>query len=260
MRVLIFCILLLSSCASKEYKDIPNPITVDSGSFILLEPEKARVDGYLINKRNKQLLVYGLPYVNENTMQKLGDYKLFVVRKDFGESRIEITDQNLVSPKLEDQKRASAEYLKVRKIIKNKTKQFDNNFSFQSPIESVITSAYGKRRFINNNERSPHMALDLRGAVGREIFAPKTGKVVLAENHFYGGNKIILDHGGGLFTAYSHMSEILVKLEDVVEAGTVIGLVGMTGRVTGPHLHWEVFLNENRINPELLISLEYAQD
>ena len=260
MRILIFCILLLSSCAIKEHQDIPNYITADSGSFILLEPKKAGMNGYLVDKKNKQLLVYGLPYVNEDTMQKLGEYELFVVRKDFGESRIEITDQNLVSPKLEDQKRASAEYLKVRKIIKNKTKQFDNNFNFQSPIESVITSAYGKRRFINNNERSPHMALDLRGAVGREIFAPKTGKVVLAENHFYGGNKVILDHGGGLFTAYSHMSEILVKLEDVVEAGTVIGLVGMTGRVTGPHLHWEVFLNENRINPELLISLEYAQD
>ena len=260
MRILIFCILLLSSCAIKEHQDIRNYITADSGSFILLEPKKAGMNGYLVDKKNKQLLVYGLPYVDEDTMQKLGDYELFVVRKDFGESRIEITDQNLVSPKLEDQKRASAEYLKIRKIIKNKTKQFDNHFNFQSPIESVITSAYGKRRFINNNERSPHMALDLRGAVGREIFAPKTGKVVLAENHFYGGNKIILDHGGGLFTAYSHMSEILVKLDDVVEAGTVIGLVGMTGRVTGPHLHWEVFLNENRINPELLISLEYAQD
>ena len=260
MRILIFCILLLSSCAIKEHEDIPNYITADSGSFILLEPKKAGMNGYLVDKKNKQLLVYGLPYVNKDTMQKLGDYELFILRKDFGESRIEITDQNLVSPKLEDQKRASAEYLKVRKIIKNKTKQFDNNFNFQSPIESVITSAYGKRRFINNNERSPHMALDLRGAVGREIFAPKTGKVVLAENHFYGGNKVILDHGGGLFTSYSHMSEILVKLEDVVEAGTVIGLVGMTGRVTGPHLHWEVFLNENRINPELLISLEYAQD
>lgn len=260
MRILIFCVFLLSSCANKEYQDIPNSISVDSGSFILLESEKAGFDGYFIDKRNKQLLVYGLPYVNEDTIQKLGDYELLILRKDFGESRIEITDQNLVSPKLEDQKRASAEYLKVRKIIKNKTEQFDNNFEFQSPIESVITSAFGKRRFINNNERSPHMALDLRGAVGREIFAPKTGKVVLAENHFYAGNKVILDHGGGLFTAYSHMSEILVKPQDVIKAGTVIGFVGMTGRVTGPHLHWEVFLNENRINPELLIGLDYAQD
>ena len=260
MRTLIFCVFLLSACANKEYQDIPNSISVDSGSFILLESEKAGFDGYFVNKRNRQLLVYGLPYVNEDTMQKLGDYELLILQKDFGESRIEITDQNLVSPKLEDQKRASAEYLKVRKIIKNKTKQFDDNFEFLSPIESVITSAFGKRRFINNNERSPHMALDLRGAVGREIFAPKTGKVVLAENHFYGGNKVILDHGGGLFTAYSHMSEILVKPEDVIEAGTVIGFVGMTGRVTGPHLHWEVFLNGNRINPELLVELEYAQD
>ena len=260
MRKLIFCVFLLSACANKEYQDIPNSISVDSGSFILLESEKAGFDGYFINKRNKELLVYGLPYVDEDTMQKLGDYELLILQKDFGESRIEITDQNLASPKLEDQKRASAEYLKVRKIIKNKTKQFDDNFEFLSPIESVITSAFGKRRFINNNERSPHMALDLRGAVGREIFAPKTGKVVLAENHFYGGNKVILDHGGGLFTAYSHMSKILVEPEDVIEAGTVIGFVGMTGRVTGPHLHWEVFLNGNRINPELLVELEYAQD
>ena len=260
MRILIFCVFLLSACASKEYQDIPKSITVDSGSFIFLESEKAGFDGYFVNKRNKELLVYGLPYVDEDTMQKLGDYELLILPKDFGESRIEITDQNLASPKLEDQKRASTEYLKVRKIIKNKTKQFDDNFEFLSPIKSVITSAFGKRRFINNNERSPHMALDLRGAVGREIFAPKNGKVVLAENHFYGGNKVILDHGGGLFTAYSHMSEILVGPEDVIEAGTVIGFVGMTGRVTGPHLHWEVFLNGNRINPELLVELEYAQD
>ena len=260
MRILIFCIFLLSSCATKEFYSIPNAITVDSGSFVLLDPEKVGLAGYRVKTKNKELLVYGLPYVNEDTVLQLGDYELLVLRKDFGESRIEILDQNLVTPKLKDQERASAEYLKVRKIIKNNTKQFDNNFKFQAPIQSVITSAFGKRRFINNNERSPHMALDLRGAVGREIFAPKTGRVVLAENHFYGGNKVVLDHGGGLFTAYSHMSEIKVRLEDVVEKGSLIGLSGMTGRVTGPHLHWEVFLNGNRINPELLIDLEYAQD
>ena len=250
----------MSSCSSNKIENIANSIIVDSGSYVVLDPKRARVSGYLVNRNNKQLLVYGLPYVNEDTVLQLGDYELLVLRKDFGESRIEILDQNLVTPKLKDQERASAEYLKVRKIIKNNTKQFDNNFKFQAPIQSVITSAFGKRRFINNSERSPHMALDLRGAVGREIFAPKTGRVVLAENHFYGGNKVVLDHGGGLFTAYSHMSEIKARLEDVVEKGSLIGLSGMTGRVTGPHLHWEVYLNENRINPELLIDLEYAQD
>ena len=250
----------MSSCSSNKIENIANSIIVDSGSYVVLDPKRARVSGYLVNRNNKQLLVYGLPYVNEDTVLQLGDYELLVLRKDFGESRIEILDQNLVTPKLKDQERASAEYLKVRKIIRNNTKQFDDNFKFQAPIQSVITSAFGKRRFINNSERSPHMALDLRGAVGREIFAPKTGRVVLAENHFYGGNKVVLDHGGGLFTAYSHMSEIKARLEDVVEKGSLIGLSGMTGRVTGPHLHWEVFLNGNRINPELLIDLEYAQD
>ena len=250
----------MSSCSSNKIENIPNSIIVDSGSYVVLDPKRARVSGYLVNRNNKQLLVYGLPYVNEDTVLQLGDYELLVLRKDFGESSIEILDQNLVTPKPKDQERASAEYLKVRKIIRNNTKQFDDNFKFQAPIQSVITSAFGKRRFINNSERSPHMALDLRGAVGREIFAPKTGRVVLAENHFYGGNKVVLDHGGGLFTAYSHMSEIKVRLDDVVEKGSLIGLSGMTGRVTGPHLHWEVFLNGNRINPELLIDLEYAQD
>ena len=82
----------------------------------------------------------------------------------------------------------------------------------------------------------------------------------MAEQHFYGGNKIILDHGGGLFTAYSHLNEFEVNQGDIVIQGDIIGYVGMTGRVTGPHLHWEVYLNEERINPELLIDLKYAQD
>ena len=82
----------------------------------------------------------------------------------------------------------------------------------------------------------------------------------MAEQHFYGGNKIILDHGGGLFTAYSHLNEFEVDQGDIVIQGDIIGYVGMTGRVTGPHLHWEVYLNEERINPELLIDLKYAQD
>ena len=73
-------------------------------------------------------------------------------------------------------------------------------------------------------------------------------------------NKIIIDHGGGLFTAYSHLDQFNVEEGELVKQGAVIGFVGMTGRVTGPHLHWEVYLNEERINPELLVDLDYAQD
>ena len=148
----------------------------------------------------------------------------------------------------------------MKKIVSGTSSQFDNDFNFIAPVDNVITSKFGKRRFINGNPRSPHMALDLRGVVGKEIFAPMAGKVVMAEEHFYGGNKIILDHGGGLFTAYSHLNKFNVEEGESVEQGAIIGFVGMTGRVTGPHLHWEVYLNEERINPELLVDLEYVQD
>ena len=89
------------------------------------------------------------------------------------------------------------EYLKVKKIVKGQSNQFVNDFDFIPPIDSVITSPFGKRRFINGNPRSPHMALDLRGAVGKEIFAPMAGKVVMAEKHFMVAIKLFLIMVGG---------------------------------------------------------------
>ena len=260
MKRYLLLTFLLSSCSVNENKDIPLYMVADSSSFVILDKKKFNQDGFEITKKGKNFIVIGLPYVDVEEIKNYGEYTIKIVPKFFGESRIEISDTNLVTPKLSDQKRASAEYLKVKKIVKGTSGQFDKNFNFIAPIDSVITSQFGKRRFINSNPRAPHMALDIRGAVGKEIVAPKTGKVVLAEQHFYGGNKIILDHGGGLFTAYSHLNKFEVQKGEVVQQGEIIGYVGMTGRVTGPHLHWEVFLNEERINPELLIDLEYAQD
>ena len=260
MRRSLLISIFLSSCALNLEDEIPLSLTADSSSFVILELNRAKQEGYVITKDEKVYLVYGLPYVTKEQFLNLGEYNITIKPKFFGESRIEISDTNLVTPKLSDQERASAEYLKVKKIVKRQSNQFVNDFDFIPPIDSVITSPFGKRRFINGNPRSPHMALDLRGAVGKEIFAPMAGKVVMAEEHFYGGNKIILDHGGGLFTAYSHLNKFNVEEGESVEQGAIIGFVGMTGRVTGPHLHWEVYLNQERINPELLVDLEYVQD
>ena len=255
----LLCILL-SSCVSKLEDNVTLSLVADSSAFLVLDFDKANYNGYAFTKNKKKYLIYGLPFVEEERNFNLGEYKIKVEPKFFGESRIEIPDTNLVTPKLSDQERASAEYLKVKKIVKGKSKQVVNDFDFIPPIDSVITSQFGKRRFLNGAPRSPHMALDLRGAMGTEIYAPMAGYVVMTETHFYGGNKIILDHGGGLFTAYSHLDQFNVEEGEFVKQGAVIGFVGMTGRVTGPHLHWEVYLNEERINPELLVELEYAQD
>ena len=253
-------LLLLISCTTLENESINKNITADSGSFIKIPLHNELPVGYKINIQNKKYVIYGLPYVLDDEIITVGNYKIKVRKKDFGESRIIIDNQNLVQPKISDRERASAEYLKVRSIINKVTTQFDYNFDFIPPINDVITSNYGKQRFINGSRRNPHKALDIRGGIGTQIFAPKKGRVVLAEEHFYGGNKLILDHGGGLFTAYSHLSKFAVTKGQIVDQSEIIGFVGATGRVTGPHLHWEVFLNEESINPELLVALQNAQD
>ena len=125
------------------------------------------------------------------------------------------------------------------------------------PLNGIISSKYGKKRFINGLPRSPHLALDIAAPSGTEIVAPEGGTVILVGNFFYSGNYLIIDHGFGLLSSYSHLSSVNVKLGEYVDQGKKIGEVGATGRVTGPHLHWSIYLNKTRINPESLIVENY---
>ena len=258
-KLIIIFIVLLASCKSiTTPKNFIEVIEGQSAGYILLPNIDDIGPGYKVVIDNESFLVYGLPYVDEDTEINFNGRTIIVNYRDFGESRIKINNESLVNPNIKDRERASSEYLKVQKIIKNNSVQFNNHFNFIAPINSVITSPFGKRRFINDSPRSPHMGLDLRGAIGTPIVAPKKGRVVLAENHFYSGNIVMLDHGGGLFTSFSHLDSFSVKVGDVVNQGQEFSYVGSTGRVTGPHLHWVVYLNGYRINPESLISLENA--
>ena len=251
-------LILITSCATKIPGNYLVPKEGDSGGVIFFS-EKPNFDAYEI--RNKDGIVYavGLPFVTEDTLENIGGYELLVKNKDFGESRITIDNQSFIAPNNDQRERASSEYLLVQKIISGQTPQHTYDLNFIPPVNSIITSAYGKKRFINNVPRSPHLATDLRGSEGTPILAPKKGKAVLVANHFYSGNIIILDHGGGLFTSYSHLQKFNLSEGDIVNAGTVIGYVGSTGRVTASHLHWTIYLNKRRINPELFIDLEYKE-
>ena len=102
---------------------------------------------------------------------------------------------SLVNLSIADQKRASSEALKVRKIVKNRSPQRDFNFEFVTPVKNFITSGYGKKRFINGSPRAPHLALDIDGFEGDPVVAPKSGKVVLAEEHFYSGKFMVVGDG-----------------------------------------------------------------
>ncbi len=124
---------------------------------------------------------------------------------------------------------------------------------FVPPVPGTITSPFGLRRVINGSPRSPHSGVDLRAAEGTEIVATNHARVVLVDDFYFGGKSVVLDHGGGLYTMYFHLSDFRVKEGSQVRKGEVIGLAGLTGRVTGPNLHWGARLNGARVDPfELL--------
>jgi murein DD-endopeptidase MepM/ murein hydrolase activator NlpD len=127
---------------------------------------------------------------------------------------------------------------------------------FLLPVSSEITSPFGYRRVINGTPRAPHTGVDLRAASGTEVVAPNHGRVVLLGDFFFSGQSLVLDHGGGLYTMYFHLSEFRVEMGADVRKGDVIALSGMSGRVTGPHLHWGARLGGARVDPfELLHKL-----
>lgn len=127
---------------------------------------------------------------------------------------------------------------------------------FTWPRPRRVTSPFGQRRVFNGELRSRHWGLDLGGPTGAPVRAAARGRVVLAHHLYYAGNTVFLDHGHGVFTGYSHLSEIGVRVGDTVESGEVVGEVGATGRVTGPHLHWTLRVGGVRLDASSLMSLE----
>jgi murein DD-endopeptidase MepM/ murein hydrolase activator NlpD len=127
--------------------------------------------------------------------------------------------------------------------------------SFLRPRTSVITSEFGSGRLFNGRMTSRHLGVDFRGASGEPVRAANRGVVALVDNFFLAGNVVYIDHGGGVVTAYFHLSKTLVATGDTVVRGQRIGLVGATGRVTGPHLHWAARYGAITVNPLDLVGL-----
>jgi murein DD-endopeptidase MepM/ murein hydrolase activator NlpD len=127
--------------------------------------------------------------------------------------------------------------------------------SFLKPRTSVVTSEFGTGRLFNGALTTRHLGVDFRGAVGEPVRAANRGVVVLVDNFFLAGNVVYIDHGGGVVTAYFHLSKPLVAIGDTVKRGQLIGLVGNTGRVTGPHLHWAARYGAITVNPLDLTTL-----
>ncbi|MBR5734304.1 MAG: M23 family metallopeptidase [Desulfovibrionaceae bacterium] len=151
--------------------------------------------------------------------------------------------------------RIAEDRARTKKALQNASAERFWQLPFTRPVAGVVTSSFGGKRLFNGELRSRHMGADMRAAEGTPIRAAAAGRVLLAEDQYYGGNLVYIDHGQGLMTLYCHCSRLNVRPGDWVAAGQVIGLAGSTGRVTGPHLHLGVRLYGEMLNPLSLFLL-----
>ena len=164
--------------------------------------------------------------------------------------------QKFVEPNPKEIEQANQERQRLREIFATVTPERLWAGSFRLPLDDAKSAGnFGRRRVLNGQPGSPHSGEDFPAIAGTPVHAPQRGRVVLAEELFFSGNTVVLDHGLGLYTFYGHLSSIAVAAGDVVEPGALLGQVGATGRVTGPHLHWGVTLNQARVNPLQLVAL-----
>ena len=158
-------------------------------------------------------------------------------------------DDSHVNPTPRDLKRIERERQEIGAIYSRPSLTKYWAGPFMLPIESPFTSPFGTKRMFNGQMKSFHQGVDLKAAIGTPIRAPSGGRVALAKDLFMTGRTVILDHGFGMFTIYAHMSRLEVKVGDEVKAGQSLGLSGMTGRASGPHLHWGAVLHGSKVNP-----------
>lgn len=170
------------------------------------------------------------------------------VRKGRFETISLMLPEDKVSLSSEDLKRAEKEAEKLRALWQaTSDRLWEGNFIM--PLENAMSTPYGAKRIINKKKKSLHRGLDIKGREGEGVKSSNTGRIILAEGLFFGGNTIIIDHGQGIFTIYMHLSGFNARSGDIVSKGDVIGYVGSSGRASGSHLHFGVRVFDVSANP-----------
>ncbi|WP_313620961.1 peptidoglycan DD-metalloendopeptidase family protein [Achromobacter sp.] len=175
--------------------------------------------------------------------------------KEYVAQHITLKNQRQVEPNPDDMKRIEREMAEQSAANRGyRAGVTPSNLLLDRPVNGGrLSSPFGLRRFFNGQERNPHSGLDFAVPAGTPIKAPAAGVVVLVGDYFFNGKTVFLDHGQGFVSMFCHMSAIDVKVGDDVPRGGVVGKVGATGRATGPHLHWNVSLNDARVDPAIFI-------
>ena len=210
---------------------------------------------------NQYQAIVGIPLSQKPGQAKIQvndkNFTFDITDKKYKEQRLTVARKHS-NPSERQLKRIRKESAKSGKAFKSFT-DIPTSGNFVWPAQGPISSPFGLKRFFNDQPRRPHSGLDIAAPAGDKIVSPTKGKVVLTGNFFFNGNSVFIDHGQGLVTMYCHMQSIDVKEGQIVQQGELIGKIGSTGRVTGPHLHWTVSLNNSRVDPLLFLPKKPAK-
>ena len=196
----------------------------------------------------------GIYTIKVRAGKKKKNLKLNVMHTIFPTLKLTLhEDKVFLNP--DDLRRAKSEKKRLQSIFqKVSDRLWDSGFIL--PLENEISTVFGAKRILNHKRISVHRGVDIQGCDGEGVKASNAGRIVLADELFFGGNTIILDHGQGIYTIYMHLSKFNVKLGDIISKGNVIGLVGSSGRSTGPHLHFGVKVLNINTDPVSFTELE----
>lgn len=236
------------------YVEIPGH---DAEPIVIARGQRVAV----IRRENRWVAVVGIPLsaqigrnaVQVQTAEGTIEVPFEVVDKHYRTQHLTVKNQRHVEPEPEDLKRIERERARSDAALAKFTALPQMSFQLDAPVPGLRSDSYGSRRYFNGQPRNPHSGMDIAATRGTPIKSPAAGTVVEAGDFFFNGNTVFIDHGHGLVTMYCHLEKISVKVGDALARGQVIGTVGATGRVTGPHLHWGVSLNRAMVDPALFL-------
>lgn len=160
--------------------------------------------------------------------------------------------KKMVTPPAKVYKKIKADRVETSKAKATVTPERLWHLPMVRPVKGKITSLYGLKRILNGKPKNPHRGLDFRSPMGNPVKATADGEVILVGDHYYAGNSVYIDHGNGVVSMYFHLSKPIVKEGDKVQRGQAIGLSGMSGRATGPHLHFSLSVLGKLVDPQPL--------
>lgn len=255
-------LLLASSVAA-----LPNANQVPGGIAILElgpaatdQPPAAFYNGQQVTvakEQNQWLALVGIPLEALPGTHKLsvthGPEITFTVNdKQYRTQKLRIQDKSKVDPDAESSERIAREMV-IQQQLKTRFSSEPADLAFMRPVAGHDTGRFGLRRILNGQPRNPHSGMDIAAARGTPVRATASGTVLHTDDFFFSGNVVYVDHGSGVISMYAHLNSIAVKAGDHVRQGDVVGEVGSTGRATGPHLHWSVYLNGAAVDPSLFL-------